>query len=73
MRPIPPRIIASADKYVLRVALPALILAKLSTVEPNANLVLPIAIAWSLIAGAAALIIVTGRALSLDAKVVGAL
>ena len=73
LRPIPPRIIVSADKYVLRVALPALILAKLSTVELNANLVLPIAIAWSLIVGAAALIVVVGRALSLDAKVIGAL
>ncbi len=73
LRPIPPRIVASADKYVLRLALPALILAKLSTVELNADLVLPIGIAWSLIACAAALIIAVGRVLSLDTKVVGAL
>lgn len=73
LRPIPPIVVASADKYVLRLALPALILAKLSTVELNADLVLPIAVAWSLIIGAATLIILVCRALVLDAKVTGAL
>ena len=73
MRPIPPVIIATADKYVLRLALPALILAKLSTVELDGDLVLPIAIAWTLIVGAAVVIIVCGRIFSLDKNIVGAL
>ncbi len=73
LRPVPPVIIATADKYVLRLALPALILAKLSTVELNADLALPIAIAWTLIVGAAVVIIVCGRIFSVDQKIVGAL
>ena len=73
MWPIPPVIIATADQYVLRLALPALILAKLSTVELNGDLALPIAIAWTLIVGAAGVIVVCGRIFSLDKKIVGAL
>ena len=72
LRPVPPVIIATADKYVLRLALPALILAKLSTVELNADLALPIAIAWTLIVGAAVVIIVCGRIFSVDQKIIGA-
>lgn len=73
LRPIPSAVVAIADKYVLRFALPALILAKLSTVEINADIVLPIAVAWTLIIGVAALIIAVSRALVLDFKVTGAL
>lgn len=73
LRPVPPVIIAAADKYVLRLALPALILAKLSTVELNADLMLPIAVAWTLIVGAAGFIVVCGRIFSIDQKTVGAL
>jgi predicted permease len=73
LRPVPPVIISLADKYVLRLALPALILAKLSTVELNGDLALPIAIAWTLIVGAAVVVIVCGRIFSIDQKIVGAL
>lgn len=73
LRPVPPVVISLADKYVLRLALPALILAKLSTVELNSDLALPIAIAWTLIVGAAGAIVVCGRIFSFDQKIVGAL
>ena len=73
LRPIPAIVIASADSYVLRLALPALILAKLSTVDINSDLVLPMAIAWSLIIGAAAIIVTCGRMFALDTGVVGAM
>lgn len=73
LRPIPPVVVASADKYVLRFALPALILGKLSTVEINADLALPIVVAWSLIIGSAALIVTVCRVLAVDNKVTGAL
>ena len=73
LRPVPPVVISLADKYVLRLALPALILAKLSTVELNSDLALPVAIAWTLIVGAAGAIVVCGRIFSFDQKIVGAL
>lgn len=47
IRPVPVVVTAWADKYVLQVALPAVIIAKISKVTFGADVVLPIAVAWS--------------------------
>jgi malate permease and related proteins len=46
IRSVPIAVTAWADKYVLQVALPAVIIAKISKVTFDADVVLPIAVAW---------------------------
>ena len=44
IRPMPVAVTAWADKYVLQIALPAVIIAKISTVTFDADVVLPVAV-----------------------------
>jgi predicted permease len=73
IRPVPVAVTAWADKYVLQVALPAVIIAKISTVSFDADVVLPIAIAWSVMFGAITAVLVASRILKWNRSIAGAL
>ena len=73
IRPIPIQLTAWADKYVLQVALPAVIIAKISTVTFNADVVLPIAVAWSVMFTSILAVLVTSRILKWSRPITGAL
>ena len=59
IRPVPVVVTVWADKYVLQVALPAVIIAKISTVTFDADVVLPVAVAWSVMLVSIVAILVT--------------
>ena len=73
IRPIPIQLTAWADKYVLQVALPAVIIAKISTVTFDADVVLPIAVAWSVMFTSILAVLVTSRILKWSRPITGAL
>ena len=73
IRPIPIQVTAWADKYVLQVALPAVIIAKISKVTFNADVVLPIAVAWSVMFTSILAVLVTSRILKWNRSLTGAL
>ena len=73
IRPIPIQVTAWADKYVLQVALPAVIIAKISTVSFDADVVLPIAVAWSVMFASIVAILATSRILKWNRSITGAL
>lgn len=60
------------DRYVLTVALPALVVSKMSRAEFGTDVVVPVVVAWTAIIGSATVIIVVGRMANWDANVVGA-
>lgn len=61
------------DRFVLWVALPALILAKLPGTELGATVVVPVAVAWGTLAMAAAVILLLTRRFAWDRATTGAL
>ena len=73
IRPIPIQVTAWADKYVLQVALPAVIIAKISEVTFNTDVVLPIAVAWSVMLASILAVLVTSRILKWSHSITGAL
>ena len=73
IRPLPVVVTAWADKYVLQVALPAVIIAKISTVTFNADVVLPIAVAWSVTFVAIVSVLIASRILKWNRSITGAL
>ena len=73
IRPIPIQVTAWADKYVLQVALPAVIIAKISKVTFNTDVVLPIAVAWSVMLASILAVLVTSRILKWSHSITGAL
>lgn len=73
IRPIPIQVTAWADKYVLQIALPAVIIAKISKVTFNADVVLPIAVAWSVMFTSILAVLVTSRILKWNRSLTGAL
>ena len=73
VRPVPVAVTAWADKYVLQVALPAVIIAKISTVTFNADVVLPIAVAWSVTFVAIVSVLIASRILKWNRSITGAL
>ena len=73
IRPLPVVVTAWADKYVLQVALPAVIIAKISTVTFNADVVLPIAVAWSVMFVAIVSVLIASRILKWNRSITGAL
>ena len=73
IRPIPVVVTAWADKYVLQVALPAVIIAKISTVSFDADVVLPIAVAWAVILVSIVAVLVASRVLNWSRALTGAL
>jgi predicted permease len=73
IRPIPIQVTAWADKYVLQIALPAVIIAKISKVTFNADVVVPIAVAWSVMFTSILAVLVTSRILKWNRSLTGAL
>jgi predicted permease len=73
IRPIPVVVTAWADKYVLQVALPAVIIAKISTVSFDADVVLPIVVAWSVLLVEIVAVLLASRMFKWDRSITGAL
>jgi predicted permease len=73
IRPIPVVVTAWADKYVLQVALPGVIIAKISTVSFDADVVLPIAVAWAVMLVSIVAVLVASRVLNWSRALTGAL
>ena len=73
IRPVPIVVTAWADKYVLQVALPAVIIAKISKVTFDADVVLPIAVAWSVMLVAIMAVLLASRILKWNQSITGAL
>ena len=73
IRPVPVVVTAWADKYVLQVALPAVIIAKISKVTFDADVVLPIAVAWSVMLISIVAVLIASRILKWNQSITGAL
>jgi predicted permease len=73
IRPVPIVVTAWADKYVLQVALPAVIIAKISKVTFDADVVLPIAVAWSVMLISIVAVLIASRILKWNQSITGAL
>jgi hypothetical protein len=73
IRPIPVVVTAWADKYVLQVALPAVIIAKISKVTFDADVVLPIAVAWSVMLLAIIAVLTASRIFKWNRSITGSL
>lgn len=73
IRPVPIVVTAWADKYVLQIALPALIIAKISKVTFDADVVLPIVVAWSVMIVAIVAVLTASRVMNWTRSVTGAM
>ena len=73
IRPVPVVVTAWADKYVLQVALPALIIAKISKVTFDADVVLPIVVAWSVMIVAIVAVLAASQVMNWNSSITGAL
>ena len=73
IRPVPVAVTAWADKYVLQVALPAVIIAKISKVTFDADVVLPIAVAWSVMLLAIIAVLTASRIFKWNRSITGSL
>jgi predicted permease len=73
IRPVPVVVTAWADKYVLQIALPAVIISKISKVTFDADVVLPIAVAWSVMIISIAAVLIASRILKWNRSITGAL
>ena len=73
IRPMPVAVTAWADKYVLQIALPAVIIAKISTVTFDADVVLPVAVAWSVMLVSIVAVLVASRIFNWSRSLSGAL
>ena len=73
IRPMPVAVTAWADKYVLQIALPAVIIAKISTVTFDADVVLPVAVAWSVMLVSIVAVLVASRIFKWSRSLSGAL
>ena len=70
---VPPRLIWFAERYVLNFALPAVIIAKMTTVKVDADLLVPFIAAWGCIIGCASAVYFIGRARNWSRQTIGAL
>lgn len=73
VRPLPASVIAAAEKYVLTVALPALIISLMSRVVIDTALLVPLGVAWVSMATSAVIIIVIARIFAWSPQITGAL
>jgi len=73
IRPVPVVVTTWADKYVLQIALPALIIAKVSKVTFDADVVLPIVVAWSVMIVAIVAVLAASRVMNWNRSVTGAM
>ncbi len=67
------RLVTAAERYVIVVALPALIVGTMTRVEIGAPMLVPVAIAWSSVAVCALGVLVLSRAMSWSRQTTGAL
>ena len=70
---IQPRVIWIAERYVLNFALPAVIIAKMTTVKIDTDLLVPFFAAWGCIIGCSSAVYFIGRARKWSRQTVGAL
>lgn len=70
---VPDRVVRAADLWVLKIALPALVVAKMGTVDLGASVVVPVAAAWTAMATCAMAVTVVARAAHWDRSTTGAL
>lgn len=70
---VPPRMLALADGWVLKVALPAMVVSEMARIEVGADLVVPIAAAWGAMSLCAVAVLVLGRIAGWSRATVGAL
>ena len=70
---MPVAVTAWADKYVLQIALPAVIIAKISTVTFDADVVLPVAVAWSVMLVSIVAVLIASRIFKWSRSLTGAL
>ena len=70
---VPPTVLSVVDRYVIFVALPALIVSTMTQVDIGSRTVAPAVIAWASMATCALAVLVLGRALSWGRSTTGAL
>lgn len=70
---VPPRLVWIAERYVLNFALPAVIIAKMTTVKIDADLLVPFVAAWGCIIGCSCAVYFIGRARDWSRQTIGAL
>lgn len=70
---VPPRLIWAAERYVLNFALPAVIIAKMTTVKIDADLLVPFIAAWGCIIGCSCAVYFIGRVRNWSRQTIGAL
>lgn len=70
---VPPRLIWFAERYVLNFALPAVIIAKMTTVKVDADLLVPFIAAWACIIACSSAVYFIGRAKNWSRQTIGAL
>ena len=73
VKPIPSYITSGLEKYVISVALPAVIISKMSRVTIERELLIPIASAWVVMAACAALVLFVARTYQWNRTITGAL
>lgn len=71
--PVPSRVLVIADTWVLKIALPAMVVSKMARIDIGADLVVPIAAAWGAMGACAVLILALGRAMSWERSTTAAL
>lgn len=72
-RPVHPTMTRLLDRWVIVVALPAVIVSTMARVEIDASLTVPVVAAWTVMAACAILVVVAGRLAEWPAPVTGAL
>ena len=70
---VPARVLVAADRWVISVALPALVVSKMTHIEIGADLVVPIAAAWGAMGVCAIAVLVASRAAQWSRATTGAL
>jgi predicted permease len=70
---VPPKLIWFAERYVLNFALPAVIIAKMTTVDVTSELLIPVLVAWASMLGCAVAVYCIGRLRQWSRDTVGAL
>lgn len=70
---VPSNLLRVADAWVLKVALPALVVAKIGTIDFGVSVAVPAAMAWVAMITCAAVVLVVSRAASWDRATTGAL
>ncbi len=70
---VPDRAVRAADVWVLKIALPALVVAKMGTIDLGASVVVPVAAAWTAMATCALAVVLVARVARWDRSTTGAL